>query len=243
MPEQEFNAQYLQDVSREKAGYFLEEHDREAMDVDVPDQTLYIIVDTAESLSSAADDRAIGVYGKSTDFSKIDKTILMDGRRGVWDIYGVCKNIIVLALRYPDAMILIEGAGGGVSLEVVLRKQVLIYNAEAQSKGLPQVTNGIFAFKPDNAKGAKNSRIKLINSPREQGYFLIHVGCDADFAKQFRKELLAFDPSKNNPEDNCIDTAALSYSREECRPKVNLPPKPAPIKRRRRNQRMTWKGV
>jgi len=239
----EFKKQYMQDPEISEAGYFLKEHTREVMDADLPEQELTIIVDTAESLEAAADDRAIGVYGKSTDASKIVKTVLMDGRRGLWDVYGVCKQIIVLALRFPDAKILIEGAGGGITLGTVLKTQILIYNAEAQKNSKPQVSNGIFVFKPDN-QTSKNQRIKLISAPREQGYFLVHSGCDTDFKAQFSRELLAFNPEKKTNTDNCIDTASLSYSRSECSIKMNLPPKPKPVERHsKRGNKTTWKGI
>ena len=239
----EFKKQYMQDVEAAEAGYFLKEHNREAMDADLPEQELTIIVDTAESLDAAADDRAIGVYGKSTDESKIVKTVLMDGRRGKWDVYGVSKQIIILALRFPDAKILIEGAGGGITLGTVLKTQILIYNAEAQKKSKPQVSNAIFVFKPDN-QTSKNQRIKLISAPREQGYFLVHVGCDTDFKEQFYRELLAFNPEKKNNTDNCIDTAALSYSRKECSIKNNLPPKPKKLERHgKRGKKTTWSNI
>ena len=239
-----FDAQYLQDVEEEEAGYFLEEHIRTVSEVDLPDQYEYIIVDSSESLESSADDRAIGVYGKSMDERKIVTTILMDGRRGVWDVYGTCSQIITLCLRFPKAPVLIEGAGGGITLESVLRREILVYNAAAQAKGKPQVSNPIFRFKPDNTKGAKNQRIKLLSAPMEQGYFRIYDGCDMDFRGQFIRELLAFNPEKKHNTDNCIDTAGLSYSRPECTAKPPKRAKREPSRPRRRKARpTTWRGV
>lgn len=239
----EFKKQYMQDPEEKEAGHFKKEHYREITDLEMPEQYRYIIVDPAESEESAADDRSIGVYGKSTDISEQVTTVLMDGRRGLWDVYGTSEKIIEMMVKFPDATVLIEGAGGGISLGKVLAKQVLIYNAKAQAMGKPQIQNRVIVFKPDN-QTSKNSRIKLMGAPMEHGYFFTYVGCDSDFKAKFESERLAFNPEKKSNVDNCIDTGALSYSRSECRPKKNLPPKPVEVSRRRRGSKSkTWRGV
>jgi hypothetical protein len=243
MGKSEFKKQMMQDVEQSEAGYFKKEHCREITDLEMPEQYRYIIVDPAESEESAADDRGVGVYGKSTDESEVVTTVLLDGRRGKWDVYGTSAKIIEMMVKFPDAKVLIEGAGGGISLGKVLAKEMLAYNAKAQAANKPQISNGVTVFKPDN-QTSKNNRIKLISSPMEHGYFFTYVGCDGDFKQQFNKELKAFNPERKNNTDNCIDTAGLSYSRSECTPKKHVPRKPEPIRRRKKHGRGgKWNGI
>ena len=239
----EFKRQYLQDAEVSEAGYFLEENYKEVVDVEVPEQNEFILVDPAESEESSADDRGLVVVGKSVDASEIVKTVVMDGRRGKWDVYGTCEQIIYLMLKFPKAPVYIEGAGGGITLIKVLKKEILIHNAKAQSEGKVQIHNGVFAFKPDN-QTSKNQGIKLMANPMEQGYLLFYKFMDADFKMQLKKELLAFNPERKGNTDNCIDPLSKSFILADCRPKINLPPKPKPIKRHsRRNKNKTWRGV
>jgi len=242
MSQVEFKRQYMQDAEVSEAGYFVAENYREIIDLDVPDQKTYILVDPAESEESSADDRGIVVVGKSVDESQIVKTIVMDGRRGKWDVYGSCEQIIFLMLKFPKSPVLIEGAGGGITLEKVLKKEILIYNAKAQSLGKPQVHGSIFKFKPDN-QTSKNQGIKLLANPMEQGYLLFYRDMDSDFKAQLKKELLAFNPERKGNTDNCIDPLSKSFILAECTPKRKEIIKPKPIQRHKKKNFNSWQGV
>jgi len=239
----EFRRQYMQDAKVSEAGFFNKEDFREITDLELPEQNLYIIIDPAESREESADDRGIVVVGKSEDAGRVVTTIVMDGARGKWDVYETCKQIITLMLKYPTAQVFIEGAGGGITLETVLKKEIMIYNAKAQSKGKKQIFNGVFLFKPDN-KVSKNSIIKLMAAPLEQGYLLFYVGMDKDFKEQLKKELLAFNPERKDNEDNCIDPLSKSFFLKECIPKKPKVAKPKTTIKRHRFMRMkTWGGI
>jgi len=237
----EFKRQYLQDAAVSEAGYFLEENYREVVDLEIPEQNVYILVDPAESEESSADDRGIVAVGKSVDASQIVKTVVMDGRRGLWDVYGTCEQIIYLMLKFPDAPVYIEGAGGGITLIKVLKKEILVYNAKAQMEGKEQIHNGVFSFKPDN-QTSKNQGIKLMANPMEQGYLLFYKFMDADFKAQLKKELLAFNPERKGNTDNCIDPLSKSFILSDCHPKINLPPKPKAVRRHgKKYNQNTWR--
>jgi hypothetical protein len=119
----EFEKQYNQNVSVSETGHFKKEDITYISDIDLPIQNLYIHIDTAESLEASADDRAIVVVGWSKTFEDIEVQIVMDGKRGKWDVYGTSEHIIFMMIKYPKVPVFIEGAGGGITLEVVLKKR------------------------------------------------------------------------------------------------------------------------
>lgn len=239
----EFKRQYMQDAEVSEAGYFIEENYREIVELEIPEQNLFILVDPAESEEKSADDRGLVVVGKSADATQITKTVVMDGRRGKWDVYGTCEQIISLMLKFPAAPVYIEGAGGGISLVKVLRREIMVYNAEAQRENKAQLHNGVFSFKPDN-QTSKNQGIKLMANPMEQGYLVFYKFMDSDFKAQLKKELLAFNPERKGNTDNCIDPLSKSFILSECVPKLNLPPKQKRVKRHsKRGNTTTWKGI
>ena len=60
----------------------------------MPEQNFYILVDNAESVKETADDRAIAVEGWSIDKDNIEMCVIMDGKRGKWDVYGPSRQLI-----------------------------------------------------------------------------------------------------------------------------------------------------
>jgi len=206
-----WDKQYMGDTRPSRAGYFLESDWREIVPHEIPNGYRYIIVDPSKKKVSTADDCAIGVYNKSVGENKIVKTVLEDGVAEIMNTDDICDQIIRFGIKYPDAQILVENAGGGEAVETRLPEKIMIYNAEAQRTGKPQFANGYTFFNADNTEGAKNRRINLIQEPISQGYFLINKFMDETFKNKTKKQLLAYNPMKTNNDDNIIDTAGMSF--------------------------------
>jgi hypothetical protein len=209
--EKEFEKQYNQNVSRAKTGHFKEEDITYIADIDLPEQNFYILVDNAESTNEGADDRAIACEGWSINDEKIEMCVIMDGKRGKWDVYGTSRQLIEMMIKFPEAAVWIEEAGGGITLIVVLKKELLIENTKRRAKGKPPIKNSINGFKPPRDI-SKQVKIKdYMTAPHEQHQIKIYKGCDIDFQKQYKKELLRFDPTKKQQTDNCIDAVSSGW--------------------------------
>ncbi len=206
----EFEKQYNQNVAVSQTGHFKKEDITFISDIDLPEQNLYIHVDTAESLEVSADDRAIAVVGWSKNDDGIEVQIVMDGKRGKWDVYGTSEYVIAMMMKYPKIPVYIEGAGGGITLEVVLKKEIQKTNAKLREKNKPLLSNAINIYKPNN-KITKNNKIKYMTVPFEQHTLKFYKGCDTDFVQQATKEFLAFDPERKHNTDNCIDSIASTW--------------------------------
>jgi len=239
----EFKRQYMQDAEVSEAGHFNKEDFTYVTDVEIAPQYVNILVDPAESEEASADDRGIVAVGKSTDASEVVTTVVMDGRFGKWDVYGTCEQLMFMMLKFPDAMVLIEGAGGGITLNKVLRKEILVYNAKAQRESKPQIRNAIVVFKPDN-KVSKNEGIKLMTNPLEQHVLKFYKFMDEGFREQLEKEFLRFNPERKGNVDNCIDPLSKSFILPQCTAKRNVPEKPKAVQRHRQNkQSNAWRGI
>jgi len=134
-------------------------------------------------------------------------------------------------IKFPDAPVFIEGAGGGITLGVVLKREIAKYNAKAQAKGKPQIKNWVKVYKPNN-KVSKNEVIKLLANPLEIHTLLFYKFMDSGFKAQLEYELKKFNPERKSNTDNVIDPLSKSFFLEECVPKAKPKPKPKPIKRR-----------
>ena len=217
-----WDKQYMGDTRPSRAGFFLESDWREVVPHEIPKGYRYIIVDPSKKKVATADDCAIGVYNKSVGENQIVKTVLEDGVAEIMNTKDICDQIIRFGIKYPDARIFIENAGGGEAVEVELPEKIMIYNAEAQRTGNPQFINSKTFFDADNSEGAKNRRINLIQEPISQGYFLVNKFMDEGFKAKFKKQLLAYNPMKLNNDDNILDTAGMSYKLKEVVPKSTV---------------------
>lgn len=207
--EVEFQAQFNQDVEESESGFFCKEVTW-ISDFDLPPMSQYISVDTAESKKETADDRAIVVEGWAVNEHEEEIQILLDGWHGKGDVYDVCEQIIRMMLKFPDADVFIEGAGGGLTLGVVLEKEVMKANARLRAEGKTPLTNAINVYAP-STQITKQSKISMMRAPFENHTFKIYKGCDRAFFEQFNKERLRFDPHKKQQKDNCIDAAASPF--------------------------------
>ena len=240
MGKKEFRKQYMQDPENKESGHFKREDITYITDIDLPEQNLYISVDTAESTESSADDRALAVVGWSIDDNAIEQQVIMDGKRGKWDVYGVCEHLIELMIKYPDADVEIEGAGGGITLEVVLKKEILKANAKLRAKNRDLINNGVRVYKPNN-KISKQAKIKYMTAPYENHTIKIHKGCDSDFRDKYIDELMRFDPERKAQKDNCID--AVSSTWLFAVPKKISPAKKEQTVQKRNKTKTRWRGV
>ncbi len=238
----DFKKQYFQDAEIEEAGHFSKDDFTYITDIEIPDQYEYIIVDNAESEEASADDRGVVVVGKSMGKNKVVKTVVMNGAFGKWNVYGTCGQIINMMIKFPDAPVLIEGAGGGITLNTVLKTQVMIYNEEAKSQGKKVLSNQIVSFKPDN-QTSKNSVINIMTAPLEQHELVFFKYMDQKFKEQLEKEFKKYNPEKKNNTDNCIDPISKSFVLQRC---VAKSPKKEEIRvprGRKKSIKRTWKGI
>ncbi|MDD5360426.1 MAG: hypothetical protein PHI79_04595 [Sulfurovaceae bacterium] len=241
----EFKRQYFQDAEVSEAGHFKEDDFTYVTDADLPDMYEYILVDNAESEEASADDRGIVAVGKCENIDKTIRTIVLDGRRGKWDVYGTCENIIHLMLKFPKAPVLIEGAGAGITLGKVLAKEIMIYNTKAQIEGRRQITNSVTVYKPNN-QISKNANIKLMTAPLEHHLLQFYKFADQFFMGQLKKEFLKFNPEIKHNTDNCIDPLSKSFLLAECSPKPYKKPEVKQIEKFRKKYKSktsSWKGI
>ena len=238
----EFEKQYNQNVSVAETGHFKKEDITYITDIDLPEQNLYILVDNAESTKETADDRAIACEGWSIDERNIEMCVIMDGKRGKWDVYGTSRELIEMMVKFPDADVWIEEAGGGITLIVVLKKELLIENTKRRAKGKPPIKNSINGFKPPR-EISKQAKIKdYMTAPHEQHQIKIYKGCDIDFQNQYKKELLRFDPSKKHQTDNCIDAVSSGWLVASPKKTVEKVEKKI-AKRKKAKKGNKWRGV
>ncbi len=244
MGKKEFERQFQQNVEIDESGHFKKEDITYITDIDLPEQNIYISVDTAESEEKSADDRAISVVGWSIDLDEIELTVIMDGKRGKWDAFGVSEQIIELMIKYPKAPVHIEGAGGGITLEKILKKEILKSNAKLRAKGKLPLNNGVNVYKPNN-QISKQAKIRdFMTAPHEAHLIKIHKGCDQDFQTQYINELLKFDPEKKQQIDNCIDSVASTWLFAS--PKKNIPNQSSKDKNnqsKKRTIKKKWRGI
>lgn len=240
MGKKEFRKQYMQDPENKESGHFSREDITYITDIDLPEQNVYISVDTAESTESSADDRAMAAVGWSIDDEAIEQQVIMDGKRGKWDVYGVCEHLIELMMKFPHAAVQIEGAGGGITLEVVLKKEILKANAKLRAKSRDLIQNDVTVYKPNN-KISKQSKIKYMTAPYENHTIKIHKGCDTDFQEKYIDELLRFDPERKGQKDNCIDCVSSTWLFAVAKRDAKAPKEAKLFNRKKTKTR--WRGI
>ena len=168
--------------------------------------------------------------------------VIMDGKRGKWDVYGTSRQLIEMMVKFPKADVYIEEAGGGITLLVVLKKELLIENTQRRAKGKEPITNAINGFKPPR-EISKQVKIKdYMTAPHEQHRIKIYKGCDIDFEKQYKKELLRFDPTKKQQTDNCIDAVSSGWLVASPKKQIEKVEKKV-FKRKKQNTSRKWRGV
>ncbi|MBZ7995176.1 hypothetical protein AVCANL279_07315 [Campylobacter canadensis] len=205
MGELEFSTQMLQEPYVSEVGFFEKEKLSFINDYEIPSQNDYIIIDSAESTSKTADDRAIVASGISINEDNQTLLIVKDILHGKWELEDFCENAITMMLRYPNAPVFIELAGGGITFHRELLKYINKKNTEFRRDGKAILTNIVQGFKPI-IKESKNHQIQALAPLYNTGFLKFKHTCLNK--EQAIKELLAFDPAKKNNTDNVIDCIA-----------------------------------
>lgn len=200
-----FEIQYQQNPEISHFGFFEEEDFTNIKDFDLPEQNKAIMVDSAESKKKTSDDRAIVVCGISIDAWEREMEVVYDCWHGKWDLYEKCDHIIKAMMAYPGVPVLIEGAGGGISLETALKKEIAMRNAKLRKQGMPIITNSIIMYAPNN-KMSKEQKISAIQTYYSSGQLKFRQVMEG--SAQVKKELFRFNPNRTKNEDNCIDCIA-----------------------------------
>lgn len=240
MSKKEFQKQYNQNPENSEAGTFHKEDITYISEFDFPEMEKYISVDRAESISDGADDRSISVVGWSIDEKEVERQVLIDGRFGKWDIYGLVESIISLMLKNRDASVWIEEPKGGF-VSTVLKAEILKVNAKLRAEGKRQLTNPIHTYTPPTNR-TKQHKISLGIQPIEQHLWKVSKSCDSGFLEQWKKELLRFDPMKRNQIDNCID-ASFSTFLFATPKRVQSGERVVTKRVKRHKEAKTWRGI
>ncbi|WP_456403523.1 hypothetical protein [Hydrogenimonas sp.] len=229
-----WSAQYMQDPERVEEGFYTDEDFVTVTDFEIPDQNIGIIVDPADSSADAADNRAIGVYGTSVDEDKMERIVVHDGWFGTWNPTETIEWVIYAMVKYPDAPVFIFNLGGGYTLEHNLKKEVLRRNAKLKAEGKPAIRNRVTIIKHKNVRNEKNAKIEGM-----QPYFQMHQiqfrrEANPEFIGQMKKELKSFNPEKDSPKDDCMETLAEFVIGGHVPPKGVAREKPKETSRRKK---------
>lgn len=209
-----FSTQYQQDPQVSEAGYFEPHFFRTISSFEVPTQNIYIFIDTAESLQSTADNRAIVVFGISVEEGR-ETIVVYDCFFGIWDEDVMTDNIIESMIYYPSAGVFIEQAGGGIIITRLLYKKISEVNARLRNDGKPIITNSITPYNASR-KLSKVDKIKALRPYYNSGQ--LKFISSARGIEQIKSELLSFNPEKPHKKDDCIDALASGIISEEVRP-------------------------
>lgn len=202
-----FKTQMLQDPEISEAGFFEAEWIGEIGMYELPEQSLYIMVDPAMSTKATADDRGIVVVGWSIK-DGIESVVMMDCYSGKWELGEFLEYIIDAMLSYPTASVEVELAGGGHIVVQELQKLVARKNADRRASGKTMIRNPVNGTAPDN-KLPKVQKIAAMQPYAQNGQIKIRRG--ANGAVKFISELIAFSPDKTHNKDNLIDPFATSW--------------------------------
>ncbi|PAF51978.1 hypothetical protein [Helicobacter sp. 13S00477-4] len=208
-----FSTQYMQDPQVSEAGYFQAQYFKTINSFEVPNQNMYIFVDTAESLQTTADNRAIVVFGMSVEDER-EQVIVYDCFFGIWDEEVMVDSIIEAMNLYPSASVFIEQAGGGITITRLLYKKIALVNARLRNENKPILINAINPYQASR-KISKVEKIKALRPYYNTGQLkFIHSARGLD---QIKSELLSFNPEKPHKKDDCIDALASGLVNEDVR--------------------------
>ena len=242
MGEDEFSTQYLQEPMVSEAGYFEPVYFKEIPSYECQNQNLYIFVDSALSLNTNADNRAIVLIGVE-NYENTLRYVVRDCVFGIWEESQTIQELISLMLDNPKAKVYIESDGGGLTLERLLLTELVKVNNQRKINRQPQITNSIKCYTPSR-KISKVEKIKALKPFYNTG-FLVFLH-NARGLAQIKKELLGFNPAKPFRKDDCIDCIASCIAHSEViAPSFGASPKElkSPIEKLRqkaRSQRVAW---
>lgn len=203
-----WSAQYMQEPEKVEEGFYTEDDFTWISDFDIPEQNIGIYVDPADSTGEKSDNRAIGVYGSSVDDNGMELVVVYDGWYGTWNPTETIEWVVYAMMQYPKAPVFIFNLGGGYTLEHNLKKEIMRRNVKLKADGKATIRNRVEIIKHKNVRNEKNSKIEGL-----QPYFQMHQikfrrGANPEFIEQQKKELKSFNPEKDSPKDDCMETLA-----------------------------------
>ncbi|TLD83952.1 hypothetical protein LS70_003850 [Helicobacter sp. MIT 11-5569] len=233
MGEDDFSTQMQQEPQARETGFFALENFTPLPSFELGINFEYILVDTAESLSASADDRAICVLGVES-FNSLPRYTIKDSFSGIWDEDLLCDRIIEVLLKYPKAKCFIEGTGGGLIIERLIHKKILETNQKLKARKLPLITNLITTY-PTIKKISKMQKISAIKPYLNSGY--LRYLSNANGIEKIKQQLNSFNPEKPNRKNDCIDTIASCIYLRECVP----PPPQKPQNPMQKMRKCSWR--
>ncbi|ECL3806387.1 hypothetical protein FS245_04535 [Campylobacter jejuni] len=154
-----------------------------------------------------------------------------------WDLENFISNTLEMMMKYPQAPVLIEQAGGGITFSSELEKAIIRINTKFKNENKATINNTIIRFTP-NRRISKNEKIMALKPYYNTGCYKIRA--NANGKEQIIKEFLAFNPLKTSNTDNCIDTIANMFALSSfIKPKDNT--KKQIIIQRHKQVRKTWR--
>lgn len=220
-----FSAQYQQEPETIDGDFYKEEMFSYVGEIDIPkEERIHIIVDPAMSTKKTADNRAIVPIGISKQ-DDMELFIVHDVFYGIWGFDEFIDRLIDAMIKYKDAPVWIEMAGGGHILIQELRKAVVKKNAQLKAEGKDTLKNRINELSAKKNGASKNQIIEAC-----EPYFLtgqIKFKRTANGLDQLKRELKSFDPSKDSPKDDCMECLAIAVTNPDIRAgKKDKPKKP-----------------
>lgn len=212
MGDDEFSGQYQQVPQSSEAGFFLLENFKIIASYEQKPQNEYIFIDNATSLNVKADNRAVVVIGVEKTEQNLSRFVVKDCFFGVFDEEKMCEVIIEALIKYPKARAFIESDGGGLVLERLLNKQIVLINDKLKRQNQPLISNLISTY-PANRKISKIEKIKALKPYYNSGHLVFLQ--NASGLTQIKTELLAFNPEKPFRKDDCIDAIASCVNSDE----------------------------
>ena len=211
MGNDEFSTQYQQEPIASEAGYFEKVYFKTIPAFECAAQNLYIFVDNAISLNTAADNRAIVLVGVES-YKDSMRYVVRDCIYGIWSEEQTIANLLDMMSQNPQAKVYIESDGGGLTLERLLQNELVKTNNELKSQDKPPITNDIKCYTPSR-KISKVEKIKALRPYYNTGYLVfLH---NARGLAQIQKELFSFNPEKPFRKDDCIDAIASACAHSE----------------------------
>lgn len=207
----EFETQYQQEPTASEAGFFEPIYFKEVASYEISSCNDYIFIDNATSLNEVADNRAVVTIGVEK-FNESVRFIVKDCKYGIWSEEETIKNIIETMLNYKNANVYIESDGGGLTLNRLLQREIIIINERLKRQDKDIIHNTINVYTPSR-KISKVEKIKAIRSYYNSGGLVFLYG--AKGLEQIKKELLSFNPEKPFRKDDCIDCIASCIAHKD----------------------------
>lgn len=210
----EFYTQYQQEPQPSEAGFFELAHFKEIPSYEIGETKEYIFVDNALSMNTKSDNRAIVTIALENYQSAV-RYIVKNCKFGIWSEEETIRQLMTTMMEYPNAKVFIESDGGGLVLNRLLQKDIVIINEKNKKMDRPLITNSIEVYSASR-KIAKVEKIKAMRSYYNTGYLVFLSGCSN--IEQIKKELLSFNPEKPFRKDDCIDCIASCIANKDCLP-------------------------